>query len=103
MTSSLTKISTARRVERSRIWLEGQRLLDHGFTHKSGFALDWRTWGLKIHQTDDGDRHVAGTPHRPIIDITGKLVRETFGENPYVSVSFREGEILITPTKETKG
>jgi hypothetical protein len=125
----LSKLSTARGAERSRVWLEGKRLSAHGFDHGAAYTSRWHrgalllelgattsdAWDnvarrvagtptrpiidiayiavwrhgvLTLHVVKDGDRHVAGTPTRPIIDITGEAIRDAFGANAYVKVTY---------------
>ena len=38
---------------------------------------------------------VSGKGDKPIIDITGEIVRETFGNASHVIVSYRVGRITI--------
>lgn len=57
-----------------RLWLEGNILLEHGFTHRSGFDVEPSTNGLTITLNKDGKRHIAGSPDRPIIDICSKVL-----------------------------
>mgnify|MGYP003662504822 CR=1 FL=1 len=45
----------------------------------------------------DAPRKVSGKGDKPIIDITGAQVRETFGHNTHVLASFAAGVIRITP------
>jgi hypothetical protein len=103
----LSKLSTARGNERSRVWLEGKRLADYGFSHGTGYQARWSSIGLVLEagREDEGVRirYVAGTASRPIIDITGAEVREQLGSvGPYVSVTYALGRITIRPTTETK-
>jgi hypothetical protein len=85
--------------------LEGNRLLDHEFTHG---AKVHRVWGdgrltLRLVTDDyawqelprDERTTVAGSAARPIIDIATVKVAETFrGER--VNVTYRQGRITIT-------
>ena len=100
-----TKLGTARRVERSRIWLEGKRLTAAGFAVGRYFIAEWegKTLALTLTLLDedtiiaDAPRKVSGKGDKPIIDITGAQVRETFGHRSHVRASFGEGVIAITP------
>ena len=98
-----TKLGTARRVERSRIWIEGKRLTAAGFAVGRYFIAEWEDKALTLTLLDadtiiaDAPRKVAGTGDKPIIDITGAQVRETFGHNTHVLASFESGIIRITP------
>ena len=100
-----TKLGTAKRVERSRIWIEGQRLIDAGFVPGSYF-LKGRAIGPRLTLTllkdDDvintAPCKVSGKGAKPIIDITGELVRDAFGsKGTHVTVAFKAGEIVIVP------
>ena len=94
MTTFNTKLGTNKLVPKSRIWIEGKRLIDAGFTvgktyYRTAFANAIR---LTLH--DDGPYKVSGKGEKPIIDITGKVVTERFtGEE--VTVVYKVGEIEI--------
>lgn len=98
-----TKIGTARKVERSRIWIEGPRLTAHGFNPGDRFSAAWSTDRtrlvlVKCKSTDDIGlpvHTVSGKGDKPIIDITGQKVRETFGKFTHVRVSFEHNHITI--------
>ena len=98
-----TKLGTARRVERSRIWIEGKRLTAAGFAVGRYFIAEWEGKVLTLTLLDedtiiaDAPRKVSGKGDKPIIDITGAQVRETFGHRSHVRASFGEGVIAITP------
>jgi len=70
-----TKVGTARRIPQSRIWIEGPRLTAAGFSHAALYDVEWNDTGLTLTLSPTGSRRVAGTPERPIIDITGERVR----------------------------
>lgn len=101
--SATHKLGKSRAGERTRVWLEGKRLLAAGFTHRRPFIRTWRDGFLMLtvcsaeafEATPRNERGtVAGSPERPIIDITGEQVAATFtGE--HVSVTYREGGTII--------
>ena len=93
MTTS-TKRGTARGIPLSRIWLEGAKLSAHGFTHATKFDIVATAGQLIIKLDPAGSRRVAGTPVRPIIDITGDLIRTTFSQER-VSVEYAHGIITL--------
>lgn len=111
-----TKLGTARRVERSRIWIEGKRLVDAGFTVGSYFAKRWMAPDqcsttqyaphlvLKLLKPNDvlatAPCKVSGKGAKPIIDITGEAVRDFFGKGTHVEVEFRKGLITISALVE---
>lgn len=71
----ISKVGAARRIPQSRIWIEGARLTASGFAHAARYDVDWSATGLTLALSPTGARRVAGTPQRPIIDITGDKVR----------------------------
>lgn len=74
----ITKRGAAKGIPLSRIWLEGSRLSERGFKHGSRFSVVSEPGRLTLIVNPEGPRKIAGTPDRPIIDITGKIVREAF-------------------------
>jgi hypothetical protein len=78
-----------------RLWLEGSRLNSAGFTRGLAFRATPRPDGSMDIQLDaDGDRHVAGTEARPIIDVLTHAFPETV---TYVTVTIETGRILACP------
>lgn len=62
-----------------RLWLEGAILLENGFAHGAAWSLTKNEDGsLMISVNPEGNRRVAGTVARPIIDINSKAVLEAF-------------------------
>jgi hypothetical protein len=111
MTSEKTftsKLGTTRAGPRSRIWLEGQRLIDAGFTPGYHYDAIWteRTLTLIVGEAAVRavpsnvecleQRKVSGKAAKPIIDIVGARVLATFGERAErVSVAYGAGVITI--------
>ena len=93
----LTKIGTSKKIARSRIWLEGPRLIDAGFTHGVRYDVRETPSGIVISAHPEGKRRVAGTPQRPIIDITGAIVRDNFRAD-FAEVAFSHGVITAHDT-----
>lgn len=96
------KLSTARGNDRSRIWLERDRLTRAGFTPGIKFTKEWGKNSLVLRPFDemhvsprDPIGTVAGDSTRPIIDITGKKVRDTFGHSTHIAVTYAPGKITI--------
>lgn len=99
-----SKLGASRAGPRTRIWLEGNRLLAHGFKHGMAYHRVWRDNALTLTAISDAiaaelprDQKgtVAGSPTRPIIDIATERVAATFkGER--VNVTYRAGRITIT-------
>lgn len=102
-----TKLGAAKKVPLSRIWIEGKRLVDAGFTVGSFFGKNVAFEGppklvLMLLKPDDVSAtapcKVSGKGEKPIIDITGELVREYFGgHGTHVDVTFEQGKITIRP------
>ena len=57
-----------------RIWLEGSELISNGITHGMRFDVHPVKDGLAIQINPEGKRKIAGTPARPIIDMSGGTV-----------------------------
>lgn len=99
-----TKLGVARKVPRSRIWIEGKRLIAAGFTPGRYFAKDWNELSGQLTLTlltDDAivstlPCKVSGKGEKPIIDITGQNVLDAFGKHcEHVQVRYYAGVILI--------
>ena len=88
-----TKVGTAKRIQRSRIWLEGGRLASAGFTCGARYNVTWHDTGATLELCNTGARKVAGTEFRPVIDITGAHVRALDCDR--VTVSFHHSVISI--------
>lgn len=97
------KLGTSRAGERSRVWLEGKRLLAAGFTHRACVERQWADGKLVLRIVDQArfdtllreDRSsVAGGPARPIIDISTAKVAATF-KGASVAVCYGSGRIVI--------
>ena len=97
----VSKLGTAKGVARSRIWIEGDRLVRQGFTVGRRFdvtiARHAETGATTLYLTleDDGARKVSGKGDKPIIDITGECVRGWFPESAAVAVTYGLGVITI--------
>lgn len=97
-----TKLGTARKVARSRIWLQGARLAAHGFTPGRYFRKEWEQDRLTLTLMPEGVQageqsaagKVSGKGDLPIIDVTGEQVRTTFAGD-YVTATFAPGRIVI--------
>lgn len=77
---------------KARIWLEGPELTSNGIKHGMRYNVFPVAAGLAIEISPEGKRKIAGTPARPIIDMTGRTV-EAGG-----FVAGDNFEILKTPT-----
>jgi hypothetical protein len=86
MKTQLTIIGTNHGKGTSRIWLEGKRLVEAGF--EVGTRYDrmsnqtsrhgWVFSSLSFGPTPNGKFKVSGKGDKPIIDISGGAVTETF-------------------------
>lgn len=99
------KLGKTRAGEGTRIWLEGKRLIDHGFTYGSTFARDWNDTRdvLTItlctpEQFDalprDARGRVSGSDARPVIDIVGQHVAQMFPGGT-IAATWTHGKIII--------
>jgi hypothetical protein len=109
MKTQLTIIGTNHGKGTSRIWLEGKRLVEAGF--EVGTRYDRNVikakdgWDhLELRVKSDGKFKVSGKGDKPIIDISGKAVTETFREAiesylPRVVVikaDYSDGKVVLT-------
>lgn len=92
------KVGPARRVPRSRIWLQGKHLTAAGFKPGDRIGCTWYGDRLTIDHNPEPKgyemRTVSGKGDVPIVDITGARVRDTFTAG-HVEVSFYPGRIVI--------
>jgi len=93
--SMTTKLGAARRVPRSRLWIEGARLAAAGFVQGARFDLSRTGSGLTLSLSPFGARKVSGKDGHPIIDITGDLIRTTFAGDR-VACSFKPQQIIVS-------
>lgn len=107
---SVHKLGVARGQERSRVWLEGKRLIEFGFGHYKDFSATFGANRLELNvmrsrteanQVTAGNLYrVAGAVERPIIDIVGERVRDTFKGFDHVSVKWEQGKIAMIGCKK---
>jgi hypothetical protein len=96
------KLSTHHGVERARVWLEGARLVDAGFTVGARFSVAWTPATLTLALVAPfegrmaGFGKVSGKGDKPIIDIVGPRVLEAFGaHSDHVSVTYERGVVTV--------
>ncbi|MAK37673.1 MAG: hypothetical protein CMC15_16055 [Flavobacteriaceae bacterium] len=103
-----TKLGKNKGLERSRIWIEGTRLTDAGFHRGEYYLAEYEGDALILSLIDDETvidfgaiqpRKVSGKGDHPIIDITGKAVKEFFDGSEYVEVDYEKGVIVIRGVK----
>ena len=107
MKTQLTIIGTNHGKGTSRIWLEGKRLVEAGFevgTRYDRYAdFNPRGGAIQLIANPNGKFKVSGKGEKPIIDISGGAVTETFADHisksspktPVVAVEYSKGEIFI--------
>jgi hypothetical protein len=97
------KLGKTRAGDGTRIWLEGKRLLDHGFFYTAQCERKWSEGKLIIRIVDDVafaqlprmDRTtVSGSDKRPVIDIVGEAVRNAFPTG-HIEATWSQGRIVI--------
>ena len=89
----MVKVGASKRVPQSRIWIEGWRLISAGFAHGTRYDVLWHPAGATLTPDAAGARKVAGTPDRPIIDITGANVRALAADR--VIITYYDSKIEI--------
>lgn len=103
------KLGTTRAGAGTRIWLEGKRLIDHGFTHGAQVRREWHEGKLRLSVVDAATWEalprperttVAGSAARPIIDITGQQVAAAFPGGVVTATWFADGRCIIKSATE---
>lgn len=98
------KLGTSRAGNGTRLWLEGKRLADHGFTHGALVAREWHEGKLRLSIVDAATfaalprnerTTVAGSATRPIVDITGQQVAQAFPSGVVTVTWFEDGRCII--------
>ena len=64
-----------------RIWLEGKVLTDNGIKHGMRFDIEHAHNRLTIMAGKNGQRKIAGTTDRPIIDMSGATITQSFADD----------------------
>lgn len=107
-----TKLGTTRAGERTRIWIEGKRLVDHGFEPGDRFERIWSADKLVLRLICETNGEVwdalpvaargtvSGKGAKPIIDITGARVAAVFGAGTHVLVTYTPDHITITKAED---
>lgn len=104
MNKILTIIGNNHGKKTSRIWIEGKRLVEAGFTVGARYLRtvgpDWITLQLRG-PDEDWSHKVSGKGDKPIIDTSGKVVRDVFPDTgddtakQVVEVTYEPGVIII--------
>lgn len=105
-----TKLGRVKGQERSRIWIEGNRLSAHGFEVGTRFVKRWFPDNMLLvlravpHEATKMYKHtdlglVSGKGDKPIIDIVGTKVRDTF-TGTHVIAEFDRNVITVRGSNE---
>ena len=78
-----------------RIWLEGAILTDNGINHGQRFNVINSPNSLVIVIDPAGKRKIAGKANRPIIDMSGATITDSFSDVTQV-VTVEKGRIGIS-------
>jgi hypothetical protein len=89
-----SKIGAARQTPGSRVWIEGTRLMAAGFTVGQRYNLTEIDNQLILTLASDGQRKVSGKGDKPIIDITGDLIRRVFAGRTTVTVEYTDRIVI---------
>jgi hypothetical protein len=103
MTTSTHRLGKTRAGERSRVWLEGKKLESTGFKQGTLFSKEWLSGKLTIERITQktfdklapiNRGTVSGSIGRPVIDITGEKVQNTFSGDT-VTATFAHHCIIV--------
>jgi hypothetical protein len=99
-TKFTTKLGKNKGTARSRIWLQGKRLIEAGFKPGSSYGVTWYSDKAQLFLNPQPEgyemRKVSGKGEMPIIDIVGARVVDVFGcVCDRVDVTFHAGQINI--------
>ena len=101
MNKQLTIIGTNHAKANSRIWIEGKRLVESGFTVGKKYSRDATDDSIVLYLDVGGVYKVSGKGDKPIIDTTGKVVREVFPDTgddtakQVIEVTYEQGVITF--------
>lgn len=101
---SYTHINTNK--GKPRLWIEGVKLAAAGFRRGLMYTLRETEDSILLLRDNDGKRKVSGRTRNnvdiPIIDLSGKMLADKFGQNSRVKVVFMENVIAIRKHHEDK-
>ena len=80
-----------------RLWLEGSLLASEGWRQGDRFDAIFGDGSITYRKNPEGQRGVAGTAGRPIIDTNTPKITNALGAVPEVSVVVETDLITITP------
>ena len=82
-----------RNKKNSRVWIEGKRLDAAGFQVGATYSKKFNKRTIVLTLDGEGKLKVSHRGLVPIIDLSGKKIREFFEAYDRVEVTFREGTI----------
>ena len=83
----------------SRVWIEGQRLNAAGFKVGATYTKKFNKVTIVLTLDKGGKLKVSQRGMTPIIDLSGKKVREFFEGYSRVEVTYRDGTITYRGVK----
>ncbi|MGN6556206.1 MAG: hypothetical protein ACTHLW_21050 [Verrucomicrobiota bacterium] len=89
-----TVLGTNHGKPKSRIWIEGKRLVEAGFTVGTRYNRELFENAIRLGIHPEGKFKVSGKGYKPIIDITGSAVTDRF-TGTHVNVRFEPSCITI--------
>ena len=105
MTTTTFKLMSGTSKGNRRIWIEGDRLLEAGWTKGDLLvrSMELRFIGkhagteVIVLTRGEGKHRVSGNEARPVIDMTGKWVTAFMGEHSHFQVTLDSDKITIIP------
>lgn len=79
-----------------RVWIEGAKLCNAGFTPKQRYSYTVVKDMLVITLDPNGDKVVSGKGKRAIIDICNQTIGNALGLGSVVKVTYMAGIIMVT-------
>lgn len=88
----------------TRIWMEGQKLAQAGWTAGEPFAVEYDRIGqvIRLNLDPAGSRKVSGKEGRPIIDLQSQQVSEIFAGGERVQFLLNGASIVISLHHESR-
>lgn len=93
MDKLITKLGVYKGDARSRVWIEGKRLDAAGFKVGTTYSKKFNKRTIVLTLDGEGKLKVSQRGLTPIIDLSGKKIREFFEAYDEVEVTFKEGTI----------
>lgn len=80
---------------KARIWIEGKALAAAGWSKGKRFEAAFEAGQITYTASDAGDRKVAGTESRPIIDTNTDKIREALGDATHARIEIDGDRLTI--------